>query len=382
MKAQKTFLSVLFLFIFSALYSQSPNVVVIIADDMGWSQVSTGLTNLNNPSDFYETPTLETLASQGIAFSHAYVNGANCAPTRAALLSGQYASRPHNNIFNVYDLNRGNTSSNSTLIGPDMGLASNNNIDEIPSSAITIAETMKTAGYVTAHLGKYHVGENENSNISNNAPTDQGFDYNYGGGTDGGPGNYFASSSSPYTFGGNIGSELDVYADPYTSAESLLLAGDGSLIGTEKHVTDAMTDAAIDFMEAEKSNPFFIHFSNYAIHGPYQPDDARPDLRAKYEAKAISNPGSMDHDSTPGQAALAEGMDQAIGRLIDYLKTTDDPRNSGYKLSENTLVYFISDNGDAQKRTPQAPLKGMKGEYSEGGIRSVTIAWSEASVSW
>ena len=129
MKTTRSLCILLFTLFFNSLFSQTdPNIILIIADDMGWNQVSTGLTNLNNPSDFYETPTLETLASQGIAFPHAYVNGANCAPTRAALLSGQYASRPHNNIFNVYDLNRGNTSSNSTLIGPDMGLASNNNI--------------------------------------------------------------------------------------------------------------------------------------------------------------------------------------------------------------------------------------------------------------
>ncbi len=360
-------------------YSQSPNVIVVIADDMGWSQVSTGLTNLNNPSDFYETPTLATLAQEGIAFPYGYVNGANCAPTRAAILSGQYASRPDNNIFNVYDLNRGNTSSNSTLIGPDMGLATNGNIDEIPSSAITIAETMKTAGYVTAHLGKYHVGENESSNASNNAPTDQGFDYNYGGGTSGAPGSYFASTSTPYTFSGNIGPELDAYATPYTLAESMALAGDNSLENTAKHVTDAMADAAIDFMETEKNNPFFIHYSNYAIHGPFNPSDARPDLRAKYNDKAINNPSTMGHDRKPGQAALAEGMDQSIGRLIDYLKTTADPRNPGKMLSENTLVYFISDNGGAVHSDDAGPLQGMKGEYYEGGIRAVSIVWSQAS---
>ena len=85
MKTISNLCLLLFILFSLSLYSQQPNVVVIIADDMGWSQVSTGLTNLNNPSDFYETPTLETLASEGIAFPHAYVNGANCAPTRAAI---------------------------------------------------------------------------------------------------------------------------------------------------------------------------------------------------------------------------------------------------------------------------------------------------------
>ena len=344
---------------------------------MGWSQVSTGLTNLNNESDFYETPTLETLALEGIAFPYGYVNGANCAPTRAAILSGQYASRPDNNIFNVDNLNRGNTSSNSTLIGPDMGLASNNNVDELPVSAITLAETLKTAGYTTVHLGKFHVGEDESSNVSNNAATDQGFDVNYGGGTRGAPGSYFASevSAGVWEFHGNIGPELDVYASPYTAAESLDLAGDNSLENTPKHVTDAMADAAIDFMNANSSSPFFMHFSNFAIHGPFNQANARPDLYAKYAAKTPSN---MGHNNL-GQAAIAEGMDQTIGRLIDYLKTTADPRNPGYMLSENTLVYFISDNGGAISTDDNGPLRGMKGEYYEGGIRSVSLVWSEAT---
>ncbi|GAA4901416.1 hypothetical protein GCM10023311_28900 [Flaviramulus aquimarinus] len=383
MKPTITFLILVGLLFSGNLYSQTdPNIILIIADDMGWNQVSSNVTtnvDANNyGSDFYETPIIDQLASEGIAFPYAYVNGANCAPTRAALLSGQYAARPHNNVFTVYDLNRGNTSGNSNLIGPDMGLASNGNIDEIPASAITIAETMQTAGYTTAHFGKYHVGEFEAANVSNNAPTDQGFDYNYGGGTDGGPGNYFSNGT---TFGSKIGPELDPYAAVYTLAESIELSvnGDNALEGTPKHVTDAMAEAAMDFMGNNSASPFFMHFSNFAIHGPFNPSDARPDLRAKYNDKAISNPSTMDHDSKPGQAALAEGMDQAIGRLIDYLKTTDDPRNPGSKLSENTLVYFIADNGDAVKRTPQSPLRGMKGEYYEGGIRSVTFAWSEAS---
>jgi len=384
MKPTSTFVLLLCLLFSSKMYSQDPNIILIIADDMGWNQVSSNITtnvDANNyGSDFYETPKIDQLASEGIAFPYAYVNGANCAPTRAALLSGQFAARPHNNVFTVYDLNRGNTESNSNLIGPDMGIAANGNIDEIPSSAITIAETMQTAGYTTAHFGKYHVGEFEDVNVSNNAPTDQGFDYNYGGGTDGGPGNYFSDGT---TFGSKIGPELDAYADVYTEAESIALSDNHAnypLTGTNKHVTDAMAEAAMDFMDNNSTSPFFMHFSNFAIHGPFDPSDARPDLREKYNDKAINNPGSMDHDSTPGQAALAEGMDQTIGRLIDYLKVTDDPRNPGSKLSENTLVYFIADNGDAVKRTPQSPLRGMKGEYYEGGIRSVTFAWSEASL--
>ena len=373
-----------------------PNIVLIIADDMGWNQVSSSILTNNNPSDFYETPVIDQLASEGIAFTNGYVNGANCAPTRAAILSGQYAARPHNNIFTVDQngkgLNRGNT--NEILIGPDMGL-DENNLDELPSSAITIAESLKLAGYTTAHFGKYHVGEYEITNTNNNAPTDQGFDYNFGGGTDGGPGNanngagYFAYevADDTFEFGDQIGPELDgVFAEPYNSDDLALIDPNtgspyASINNTDKHVTDAMVEAAVDFMDNNSNNPFFMHFSNFAIHGPFQTTDARPDYREKYIAKASGFTGLYDHESTPGQAALAEHMDQAIGRLVDYLKTTDDPRNPGSKLSENTIVYFVSDNGDAVKRGTvtqgQSPLKGMKGEYYEGGIRTVTFAWSD-----
>ena len=232
MKRIITLFAMLLVLFSSNVYSQTPNVIVVVADDMGWSQISTGLTNLSNPSDFYETPVLATLASEGIAFPHGYVNGANCAPTRAAMLSGQYAARPHNNVFNVYDLNRGN--SGSLLVGPDMGIASNGNVDEIPASAVTIAETLKTVGYSTAHLGKFHVGENSwQTAVSNNNAYQQGFDYNYGGGTKGTPGAYHASGSGVnWTFHANIGPELDEdpistvkYALPYTAAESISATG-------------------------------------------------------------------------------------------------------------------------------------------------------------
>ena len=397
-------LSLLLCLLFSSkTFSQNePNIILVIADDMGWNQVSSDKTTLLNgssyESDFYETPTIETLAEEGIAFPYGYVNGGNCAPTRAALLSGQYAARPYNNVFTVYDLNRGNTSGNSNLIGPVMGLASNGNIDELPTEAITIAEVMKMGDYTTAHFGKYHVGEHDGAGyteVSMNGPTRQGFDYNYGGGTDGGPGNYFSDGS---TFENKIGTELDPYAGNYTQSEedalvarypdpyptNPSLAGEpyATLAGTPKHVSDAMAEAAMDFIGVEvlgdpinKDKPFFMHYSNFAIHGPFSDPHARPDFLVKYKAKSTSS--IYDHGSNPAQGAIAEGMDQSIGRLIDYLRTTPDPRNSNKPLSENTIVYFISDNGDAIKRSPQFPLRGMKGEYYEGGIRSVTFAWTE-----
>lgn len=255
------------------------------------------------------------------------------------------------------------------LVAPNQGTLTNGE-DEIPASAITLAETMKTAGYVTAHFGKYHVGGNVN-----NDPTVQGFDYNYGGNFSGTPGNYFAAQNNNrvWRFGARIGAEMDTYASPYTAAQSQELAGDNSLDGTPKHITDAMAEAAFDFMNANSGSRFFMHFSSYAVHTPTNQANARADLYAKYAAKT---PSQMGHDNI-GQAAILEGMDQTIGRLIDYLNTTPDPRNLGHMLSENTLVYFTSDNGGMNGPEDNQPLSVMKGEYTEGGIRATCFVWSQ-----
>ncbi len=353
-----------------SIYAQNPqpNIIVVIADDLGWSQVSTGNTNYNNPSDFYETPNIETLANEGISFPNAYA-APTCSPSRSAFLSGQYAPRSTNNLYIQNDLNV--TNQTVSLVGPDQGI---NGTVEIPSSTITIAETLKSAGYTTAHLGKFGVGDPSGSN--NNGPLDQGFDYNYGGTSANGPGSYFASNGS---FGTDIGPELDAYASNYSSSESSQLAGDNSLTGTPKHVTDALTDAAIDFMDANNQSPFYLQFWQYAVHTPYTNANARPDLLAKYQAKEITNPSQMGQTKV-GQAAIAEGMDQSIGRLIDYLETTADPQNPGHMLSENTLVVFFSDNGGTYNSNGGGPLNGFKGSMKEGGIRVASIAWGPSFI--
>ena len=354
-----------------------PNLIFIMADDLGWSDTSTGRTNLNNPSSFFETPTMDTLAIAGMAFTNAYTNGPNCAPTRAALLTGQYAQRPTNNVYLVGSLNRGGD--DTLLVGPDQGLPGGQ--AQIPGEAVTIAETLKTAGYATVHLGKYHVGSFP---TSDNDPYAQGFDFNYGGGSAGGPGSYHADLSG--VFVGNIGTELDPYGAPYTQEyvdQKIKPWSDGTdtgdmnaLVGTAKHVTDAMTDAAIDFMTANGARPFYMQFHHYAVHTPIGNSQARSDLLAKYQAKPdVDDDG--DGAEVDSYAALIEGMDQSVARLKNYLQTTEDPRNPGKTLSQNTLLIFFSDNGGREKQAYNGPLKGQKGELDEGGIRVPMIAWSE-----
>ena len=350
------------------LVGQASNVIYIMADDLGWTDNSVANASDGNQSDFYQTPTLEMLAQQGMSFTNAYTCGANCAPTRTGVLTGQYAIRSTNNVFNVDNLNRGNTASNSTLIGPSQGLP--NGQDQLPGNAFTVAEMLKTANYATAHFGKFHVG----AGSGDNSVLNQGFDQNFGGNGNGFASNYFSNGSN---FNSSVGTGLDPYASDYTSAQSQALTGSEVLTGTRKHVTDAITEATLDFITQSQDSPgtpFFLHIGHYAVHTPIN-GSGRPDLVSKYN----SLPSGQFHDNVH-YAALIEGIDQSIGQIVDFLNSTPDINRPGQMLSETTLVVFTSDNGGFEGPTENTPLRDQKGEYREGGIRVPLIAYMPGTI--
>ena len=339
--------------------STGPNIVFIMVDDLGWTDHSASNLAGGNQSDFIQTPHMARLASEGLTFTSTYAQP-NCAPSRAAFYTGQYSCRTANGVYNVASLDRAGGSRTTYTTPANQGDALI--VDSADST--TIAEALYDAGYVTAHFGKFHIGTN---------PINQGYEYNYGGGATGDPSNFFASGGVNSEFAGPVGVELDPFAADYTQAyidDNLDAVANGNnpdtLLNTPKHLTDAMGDAFESFMDAHRSGPMsnfpvYVQFNMYAPHTPIQP---RPDLEAKYNGL----PAGTVH-SNAAYAGLVEGMDQTLGRVLNYL---DDPNGDGDlsdSMVSNTLVIFTSDNGGVIGVTSNAPLRGHKGMHYEGGLR-------------
>ncbi len=290
-------------------WDSPPNIVLIVADDLGWRDV--GFMG----SDFYETPRLDRLAAEGMVFSDAYANAANCAPSRAALMSGQYA--PRTGVYTVGSPNRGKAANRKILAIP--------NTTTLDGDVVTLAESLRSEGYATGMMGKWHLGANDER-----GPLGQGFGVNVGGNRAGHPKSYFSPYNNP-----------DIEDGP---------AGE--------YLTDRLTDEAIAFVRANKNGPFFLYLPFYTVHTPLQP---KANLLEKYQSKV---PG--ERHTNARYAAMVEAMDANVGRLIDAI---DDAG-----LGENTLVVFTSDNGGLGRVTTMDPLRGSKGMFYEGGIRVPMIA--------
>jgi len=268
---------------------QQPNIVFILMDDLGWTDVG------YMGSGYYETPNIDRLAGEGMIFTQAYANAANCAPTRASLLSGQYS--PRHGVYTVARPDRGKSENRRLIPHP--------NSQEISLDKITIAEAIEPEGYVSAAIGKWHVGNN---------PPEQGFAFS-----------------------------IDRYALGY----------DGHFNEAGEYLTDRLTDEAIQFISRNKNSPFFLYLAHHAVHTPIQ---AMKSAIEKYQKKEAV--GCHQHAT---YAAMIESIDESVGRIDSTLKELG--------LSENTLLIFFSDNGGHGTFTCQAPLRGGKGMFYEGGIR-------------
>ena len=286
--------------------SSPPNIVLIVADDLGWRDVGF----MGNT--FVKTPNIDRIASEGMIFTHAYANAPNCAPTRACLMSGQYS--PRHGVYTVHPPERGKAEHRKLIPSPNKKV--------LDADRITIAEALKAGGYVSASMGKWHLGKDEDG-----GPISQGFDVNIAGGPAGHPKSYFSPYKNPWLEDGPEG----------------------------EHLTDRISTEATIFIRQNKDRHFFLYLPFYSVHTPIQAKDS---LTATYQNKACPPDLEKCH---PKYAAMVETMDQGVGRI---LQTLDE-----LQLTNNTLIIFTSDNGPFFPVSTASPLRGSKGMLYEGGIR-------------
>ncbi len=282
--------------------AERPNILFIFLDDFGWKDTS------YMGSDFYETPHLDKLAAGGMVFTDAYSCAANCAPARACLLSGQYT--PRHQLFNVGTGARGNAKHRRLKHIPGT--------DTLDPKIRTWAHQLKSAGYATATMGKWHLS---------NDPLPYGFDVNIGGTHSGGP--------------------PRGYYPPHGKVPGLQDAPEN------EYVTDRLSEEAIKFIRANKANPWALYLTHFAVHTPLQ---AKKELVEKYESK----PAGKLHNHV-AMATMIQSVDDGVGRIVATLAELG--------LTDNTAIFFFSDNGGYGPATDMDPLKGYKGTYYEGGIR-------------
>jgi len=335
---------------------ERPNIIFVLVDDLGWRDV--GFMG----SSFYETPNIDRIADEGIIFTNAYAACAVCSPTRSSILTGRYPART-----GITDWIRGSYS--GITIPADMQnptgydtvdtrkLLTPKNPNWMELEETTIAELVKQKGYVTGHIGKWHLG------LKPWYPEQQGFDFNIGGTDFGQPPTYF-----------------DPYKRGKFSIENLAPRKEG------EYLTDREGDEAVKFIHENQDNPFFLYLCNYAVHTPLQ---AKEELINKYSSKSESDTtlkkwipetdeftarfGSrvpLDDQRNPTYAAMIESVDDAVGKILNTLEELD--------LDENTIVIFFSDNGGHIVSTDNSPLRLGKGHPYEGGIRvPLAIRWPE-----
>ena len=280
--------------------NSKPNILIILADDAGYSDF--GFMG----SDEIKTPNLDKLALDGVLFNNAYVSASVCSPSRAGLLTGMYQQS----------------------FGHECNLDSDVNNSFDPSQ-ITIAEALKTKGYNTGLIGKWHLGDKKQ-----NHPLNNGFDYFWG----------FISGARNYFYNPNEESRNSIRN----------VVENHSKTKFDGYLTDVLGDKAINFINKnhKANSPFFLFLS---FNAPHTPMHAKKEVLKKFK----DNPRKI-------YASMMWSMDEAIGSVVDKLK-----ENNQY---DNTIIYFLSDNGAAMSKDASPfPFKGWKGNQYEGGIKTPMI---------
>ena len=306
------------------LLAQKKNVVFILADDLGWKDLSC------QGSQVYETPQIDKLAESGMKFQQAYMAHPRCVPSRYALITGRYPARVH-------------------LPGPW----------QWDGTEYTMAQVFKDAGYTTFFAGKWHLAKGEVY------PQDVGFDINIAGGHAGAPQSYFF---------------------PYNTGKSREKDIKGLENGKPReYLPDRLTDETIKFIKNNKDKPFYVYLAHYSVHTPFEAKEDYTDYynkkisKIKFEGSEFIPEGTgytKRWQNNPVYAAMIQSLDESVGRIMETLDRLG--------LSKNTIVVFSSDHGGLSNKgynyrplaTSNLPLRAGKGHCYEGGLRvPLIVRW-------
>lgn len=333
--------------------SKQPNIILIIADDLGYSDLAA------YGNHFIHTPNIDALGREGVRFTQAYASSPVCGPSRIGILTGRYQQR-FGDEFMPYDEYDPDVMDNlrwhfnalkQTIPGlknlkPNYFVKRKNFNDGMPLSEITLAELLKKNGYHTGLVGKWNLG-----NGSNLFPDEHGYDYSY----------YFQGALTRY-----VDEPVDTiryinqhlpwsFSEPVAWAKrygSTAIREGRNIVQDTGYLTFSFASKAIDFIDKQKGNPFFLTLAFNAPHDPFQ-------VPKTYFDRVDKNVTDTLHRVYYG---MIEAMDDAVGNIIQKLKDEG--------LDKNTVIFFVSDNGGATytKATDNYPLRGGKCTHFEGGL--------------
>ena len=334
---------------------QSPNIILIVADDLGYNDISTFGGGL------IETPNIDQLAAEGAVFTQSYSGASTCAPSRAMMMTGRYPTRTGFE-FTPTPAGMGNVVSSisqqmNNNLPPsfyDQALEATQPAYELkglPAEEVTVAETLKASGYYTAHVGKWHLGRDNGM-----APHQQGFDDSLLMSS----GLYLPEDDSNVVNAKLPFDPIDQFLWAAMTYANSFNSVDADRFKPKGYLTDYWTDESVNVIKANKNRPFFLYLAHWGPHTPLQA------TREDYEAV-----GDIKPHRKRVYAGMVRAIDRSVGRILDTLEEEG--------LSDNTMVIFTSDNGGAGYiGIPEVnqPFRGWKITMFEGGLRvPMMIKW-------
>lgn len=337
-------MSVIFLILNLKLFARKPNIVFILADDLGWSD-----TEIYGTTNFFKTPNILKLAQRGVLFTQAYTSSPVCSPTRCSIMAGQLPSRTgivHARCHLPEVRLKAEVRKQAPADKKALDILYATRLD---TTEYTLAEALKVAGYITGHFGKWHLG------LEPYDASHQGFDV--------------AVPKKPES------AIIDGYLAPWPALEK-----DGFVGKPGEHIEDRMAQEAVKFIRENKDKPFFLNYWAFSIHSPWS---AKPELTEKY-AKVVD---PLSPQRNPVYAAMVESFDDAVGTILDEIDRLG--------IADNTIIIFYSDNGGntypPTKTDPTGyenipgtnnyPFRAGKGSYYEGGTRiPAIVVWPGVTI--